>query len=172
MLSIKCIYWQCLKFQTLFSEKIFLINFLTGKRKFFFENIIVQHASVIHWDCFSSSSHLVLLHFTPTVVASLKIRKRMILKKSFHFQLLFNTFASASNLFYQSASSSKKTNRFRFHIPGAKPWQTRCYSFYFPSFIFKQTRFFFRCWWFLKSINVLGQIIFQQILKFLFHFIS
>ena len=28
-------YWQCLKFQTLFSQKIFVNNFLTGKRKFF-----------------------------------------------------------------------------------------------------------------------------------------
>ena len=42
------------------SQKIFLTNFLTGKRKFFFENFIVQRASVVHWDCFSASSHLVV----------------------------------------------------------------------------------------------------------------
>ena len=36
MLSIKYIYWQCLKFQILFSQKIFIIEVLTGKRKLFF----------------------------------------------------------------------------------------------------------------------------------------
>ena len=41
---------------------------------------------------------LLLLHFTPTVVASLKIPKRLILKK----------IASAFNLFHQSASASTK----------------------------------------------------------------
>ena len=55
---------------------------------------------------------LLLLHFAPTVVAKLKIRKRLILKKLLCFQLLFKTFASefasASNLFHQSASASTK----------------------------------------------------------------
>ena len=26
---------------------------------FFFENLIIQHASVVHWACFLASSHLV-----------------------------------------------------------------------------------------------------------------
>ena len=70
---------------------------------------------------------LLLLHFTPTIVASLKIRKRLILKKLFPLPAPFQHFrfeiASASNLFHQSASSSASTKnnrfyRFRFHIPG------------------------------------------------------
>ena len=71
-----------------------------------------------------------LLHFTPTIVASLKIRKRLILKKLLPLPAPFQHFrfeiASASNLFHQSASFSASTKKitasassFRFHIPGS-----------------------------------------------------
>ena len=62
---------------------------------------ISYHALVVN-----SILLLLLYHFTPTVVARLKIRKRLIWKNCFRFRILFNTFASASNLFYQSASAS------------------------------------------------------------------
>ena len=44
--------WLC------YCQTIFLTNFLTEKRKVFSENLIVQHASVVHCDCFPASSHL------------------------------------------------------------------------------------------------------------------
>ena len=45
------------------SKKIFLFHFLTGKRKVFLKNLIVQHPSVVHCDCFSASFYPVLLFF-------------------------------------------------------------------------------------------------------------
>ena len=68
-------------------------------------------------------------HFTPTVVDSLKIRKRLILKKCFRFQLLFNTFASASNLFYQSASAKKLLLPL---LPLPNPWWNIPHPFHIP----------------------------------------
>ena len=66
---------------------------------------IPYHALVV------DSISLLLLHFTPTVVASLKIRKSLISKKlltlsaPFHNTFVFE-FASASSLFHRSASAS------------------------------------------------------------------
>ena len=76
--------------------------------KFPFHSIfhfIQYHALVV-----DSILLLLFLHFTLTVVASLKFRKRLILKKLLPFPAPFqhfrSEFASASNLFHQSASAS------------------------------------------------------------------
>ena len=77
---------------------------------------------------------LLWLDFTPTVAASLKIRKRLILKKMLSLPAPFQHFRFRvrfpSNLFHQSASASS----FRFYIPG------------FNSFILNT-------WWFFSMLH-------------------
>ena len=55
---------------------------------------------------------LLLLHFTPTIVASVKYRKRPVLKNLLPLPAPFQNFRfrvrSASTLFHQSASASSK----------------------------------------------------------------
>ena len=72
-----------------------------------------------------------LLHFTPTVVASLKIRKRLILKKllplpapfqHFRFRVRFRFRPLSSKCFrfhkkLTASTASASSFRFRFHIP-------------------------------------------------------
>ena len=72
---------------------------------------------------------LLLLHFTSTVVASLKIRKRLILKKLLWLPALFQHFCFRLCFRFQPLSSKRFRVRFhkkltasasssRFHIPG------------------------------------------------------
>ena len=65
---------------------------------------------------------LLLLHFTPTVVASLKFRKRLILKKLLplpalfqHFRFRYQPLSSKCFRFHKKLTAS--SFRFRFHIP-------------------------------------------------------
>ena len=69
---------------------------------------------------------LLLLHFTPTVVASLKIRKRLILKKllplpapfqHFRFQVCFRFQPLSSKCFRFPKKVTASSFRFRFHVP-------------------------------------------------------
>ena len=75
---------------------------------------------------------LLLLHFTRTVVASLKIRKRLILKKLLLLSALFQHFrfrvrfrfqplSSKCFRFHKNLTASASSFRFRFHIPVFKP---------------------------------------------------
>ena len=66
---------------------------------------------------------LILIHLTPTVVGSLKIRKRLILKKLLPLPAPFQHFRFRVRFRFQPLASKrfrKKINRFhcfRFHIP-------------------------------------------------------
>ena len=53
--SIKYIFWHCLKFQILLdgAEENIFSCFFSGKWKSSFENLIIQHALVVQWACFS-----------------------------------------------------------------------------------------------------------------------
>ena len=69
---------------------------------------------------------LSLLHFTPTGVASLKIRKRLILNKLLplsapfqHFRFLFQPLSSKCFRFHKKLTASTAFS-FHFHIPGVK----------------------------------------------------
>ena len=91
--------------------------------KFPFRSIfhsISHHALVVDY-------LLLLLHFTQTVVASLKIRKRLILKKllplpapfqHLRFQVRFRFQSLSSKCFrFHKKSTAFTTSSFRFHIP-------------------------------------------------------
>ena len=69
---------------------------------------------------------LLLLHFTLTVVASLKIWKRLISKKMLalpapfqHFRFRFRPLSSKCFRFHKKLTAST-TSSLRFHIPGSK----------------------------------------------------
>ena len=86
---------------------------------------------------------LLLLHFTPTVVASLKIRMRLILKKLFPLSAPFQHFRFRVRFRFQPLSSKcfcfgfhKKINRFhrfRFQLPLPLPhsWFLSMVSHYY-----------------------------------------
>ena len=88
----------------------------------------IFHSTPYHALFVDSMLLLLLLHFTPTVVASLKIRKRLILKKllplpapfqHFRFRVRFRFQALSSKCFrfLKKLTASASTFRFHFHIP-------------------------------------------------------
>ena len=126
---------NCLPFH--FILKIFLFipfwHLTYSVPKFPFHSIS-YHALVV-----DSILFLLLYHFTPTVVARLKIRKRLILKFLLPLQAPFQHFRFGVRFRFQPLSSkcfrfdkkltafiaSASSFRFHFHIPGSKPPSSR-----------------------------------------------
>ena len=95
--------------------------------KFLFHSIF--HFMQYHALVVDSILLLSLVHFTPTVVASLKIRKRLILKEllplpaafqQFRFRVRFRFQLLSSKCFRFHKKSTASASSFHFHIPGMK----------------------------------------------------